>query len=277
LNKEFAIRFIRKIKIPFIRKTLLKYFYTKEGLSLQKFYSFSDDRFFVYEVNDVFIPTEAISWPISFETQLKKCQNESLFGYMPKTGDCIVDIGAGLGEETFLFAKLASDSGRVLAIEPHPDVYQVLLKTISLNKLSNVTALNIAVSDKEEIISLSDNQSSYEMTSVTNSEATEKLQIKANTIGRILSDQGVQQIDLLKVNIEGAEKFIPGNLSKSQVDNIHHIAIACHDFRYRKEGNDFFKTKDIVIKFLVENGFEIQTRSTGIDYLDDWVYGKKIN
>lgn len=255
----------------------LKHLFKKEKLTLQNFYSFYNDRFFIYKINNVFIPTEAIFWPISFETQLKKCQNESLFEYVPKQGDCVIDIGAGLGEETFLFAKLVGNAGKVISIEPHPDVYQVLYKTISFNNFSNVTTLNMAISDKEGTISLSDSQSSYETTSVIKNKTTGALQVKANTIGNILSAKHIEHIDLLKVNIEGAEQFILESLSREQINSIRHIAIACHDFRYRKEGNEFFKTKELVIKFLSENSFEIQTRSTGIDYLDDWVYGKRIN
>ena len=66
-----------------------------------------------------------------------------------KEGQTFVDIGANVGYYSLLASRLVGDKGKVYAFEPAPDVYQVLLKNIELNKCSNVVAINKAVSSKE--------------------------------------------------------------------------------------------------------------------------------
>jgi FkbM family methyltransferase len=63
-----------------------------------------------------------------------------------RKGDTILDVGAHCGYFTLLASKLCGDSGRVFAFEPHPRNYSLLKKNISLNGLSNVTAVQKAVS-----------------------------------------------------------------------------------------------------------------------------------
>ena len=84
----------------------------------------------------------------------------------------------------------------------------------------------------------------------------------------------IKKIDLLKCNIEGAERFVVDSISKEYISRIRNVAIACHDFRYSENQNDFFVTRDYIKQFLLDNSFEIETRNTGIDCLDDWVYGR---
>jgi FkbM family methyltransferase len=247
--------------------------FKKQGLHLQNFYSLNKDRFFIYQVNDHFIPNELLVDKISYEAQFEKCRNESLFAYMPRKGDCIIDIGAGLGEETIYYSHLAGENGNVLAIEANPDVFEVLNNTIRLNKLPNVTSYNIAIYDQNTKINLAEDKGSYEAFYVTEEKNNVVKNIPATRLGDFLRDQKIKRIDLLKVNIEGGERFITDTLGPEHLRMVRHVAIACHDFRYRREGNDFFKTKELVIQFLQQNGFEIQTRSTDTEYLNDWVYG----
>jgi FkbM family methyltransferase len=272
----FFIRLLRKIKTPFIRKWLLKRCFRKYGVHLQDFFSYDNDRFFMYKVDDIFVPDESLYWPVSFTLKLTKCKNESLFGYQPKDGDKIIDIGAGLGEETILFSKLVGDNGRVIAIEANPAVFRILKKTIELNQLKNVDAYNLAIYKEEAMVGLAGTDASYESVFVKQDIQSSINNIKAARLDNFIKENHIDKIDFLKVNIEGGEKFVIDTISPEQLNEIPHVAIACHDFRYRKEGNEFFRTKDHVMQQLLKNGFEIApSRRTGVDYIDDWVYAKK--
>ncbi len=273
MNKALLLKIARKINILSIRKRVLGFLFKKNGLELQHIYSFNNDQFFIYGVNNHFIPNESFTAFISYETQLEKCKNESLFAYQPRRGDIVLDLGAGLGEETLYYSQLVGHKGRVLAIEANPAVFEVLKKTIALNKLSNVSIFNMAVFEKNGTINLSAGYPSYEAGSVTKENNRNTVTIPAIRIDSFLEKQKTERIDFLKANIEGAERYIISTLTTMQVSKIRHIAIACHDFRYHREDNEFYKTKELVISFFAKNGFDIQTRQTGIDYLDDWVYG----
>ena len=45
--------------------------------------------------------------------------------------------------------------------------------------------------------------------------------------------------------------------------------------RYNKGEGDFLKTKEVVVVFLIENGFEILTRNSGNVVFDDYGYALK--
>jgi FkbM family methyltransferase len=273
---DFSLKLVRKIKVPFIRKWFLKYFFKKNGVFLQDIITYDNGKFFLYKVDNIFIPDESLYWPVSFETKLKKCKNESLFAYQPHNGDTIIDIGAGLGEETILFSKLVGDKGRVIAIEANPSVFKILKKVIELNHLKNVYAFNLAIYEKDAMVSLVDAYASYDAVFIKKDVYDKENSVKGVRFDTFLKEQQIDRIDFLKVNIEGGEKFVIDTISTHQLNKIPHIAIACHDFRYRKERNDFFRTKDYVTQQLLKNSFDVsQSRQTGIDYIDDWVYAKK--
>ena len=54
---------------------------------------------------------------------------------------------------------------------------------------------------------------------------------------------------------------------------IKHLAISCHDFRFRQGESEFFKTKQIVVDFLTCNNFKISTQHSSVSMVDDYVYG----
>lgn len=67
------------------------------------------------------------------------CEGEySIFTAMTRPGAVIVEVGANLGAHTVRLAKHATLSGRVIAYEPQPAIFQALCGTIALNSLLNV-------------------------------------------------------------------------------------------------------------------------------------------
>src|ERR1051326_1450100 len=59
------------------------------------------------------------------------------YGYVPKEGDTIIDVGAGTGWETLFFSKRVGPSGRVISIEAHPTTFRCLSKLCRENHLDN--------------------------------------------------------------------------------------------------------------------------------------------
>lgn len=73
----------------------------------------------------------------------------SLFRRVIRPGDVVIDMGAHWGYFTLLAASLCENSGRVYAFEPHPKNFALLNKNIAANHLSNVVAIQKAVSDRK--------------------------------------------------------------------------------------------------------------------------------
>ena len=64
-------------------------------------------------------------------------------------GDTFVDVGANIGAYTIPFAKLVSQTGRVISFEPQRIVSQLLTANVALNELTNVGVFNTAVGNSD--------------------------------------------------------------------------------------------------------------------------------
>lgn len=86
-----------------------------------------------------------------------------LFRKTVKRGMNVVDVGANLGYYTLLAAGLVGDSGSVTTFEPEPNNYALLVKSISINNLRNITAEKLALSsyEGETVLSLSEDPSAH--------------------------------------------------------------------------------------------------------------------
>ena len=67
--------------------------------------------------------------------------------YKPVAGDTVFDIGAHCGVSSYEFSQLVGDTGRVFAMEPDPINFALLQRNIARHNLTNVTALQMALSD----------------------------------------------------------------------------------------------------------------------------------
>lgn len=66
-----------------------------------------------------------------------------------KKGDTYIDVGANVGVTVIPAAKCIGESGRVIAVEPHPAICSYLKENIELNDLSNVQVHNCAVGNQK--------------------------------------------------------------------------------------------------------------------------------
>ena len=205
---------------------------------------------------------------------LRDAEDYWYFGYRPRLGDVVVDIGAGRGEDTFAFSRSVGDAGRVFAIEPHPVSFAVLSKFCRFNELSNVTALNFACVTKSgqlQIETLPNWQSNY----VTERDATPtSFPVEGLSFDYIWRRHGIGRIDLLKMNIEGAERdaLVGARVALEQVRN---VVIAAHDFRADRGEDEWFRTGAFVREFLMECGFRIKARHDSRAWARDHIHGTK--
>jgi FkbM family methyltransferase len=115
-----------------------------------------------------------------------------------------------------IYTKLVKDlanrvgpHGKVIAIEAHPDNFEILNRNIKLNGLTNVIPLNYAVHSKKMKVKL---YSNYTMMSERIREEKDKeefVEVNANALDHILSQQqnGISHADInwIKIDVEGAE------------------------------------------------------------------------
>ncbi len=194
----------------------------------------------------------------------------------PKPGDTVVDIGAGRGEDLIAFSEAVGPTGRVIAIEAHPRTFAVLEHFCRLNRLANVTPLNIAVMDAVGTVTISDTEA-WEENAVSRSDGRAGHVVSANSLGAICAEHAIPTIDFLKMNIEGAEQYALLGM-KDVVDRIGTICVACHDFRADLGHGEEFRTRDFVARFFANHGFTLNSRPHHpMDYVRDHLFGTRGN
>ncbi len=185
--------------------------------------------------------------------------------YRPGNGDIVIDVGAGHGGETFALADMVGPSGRVLAIEAAPETYQRLAALCRLNNWKHVEPIQAAVAAEPGTVTISDG-TPWVATNIFEPGQTE---VPAVTVDDLCRDRGIRNIDWLKMNIEGAEREAINGM-EGIAPGIRHVTIACHDFI----GTDWSKSKDAVIAWLVDHGFNVRERDDAVEpWARDYVYG----
>jgi FkbM family methyltransferase len=133
--------------------------------------------------------------------------------FRPKEADIVVDIGAHVGKYTIIASKMVGSKGKVIAIEAHPVNYDTLKQNIVINKLTNVISLNYAVHSKETMVKLyeSGQEEGFTIYNTIMSERTitprnqKYIEVKANTLDSLLLQNGINQVNWIKIDVEGAE------------------------------------------------------------------------
>jgi FkbM family methyltransferase len=129
-----------------------------------------------------------------------------LFVKLIKTGWTVVDVGANVGFFTLLAAKLTGEMGRVISFEPDPTSYNLLSKSVERNHFGNVSLFQRAISGTDGDRSLHLSATHHKgLHSITRDLGGEKITVQSSKLDTIASKMGIGSIDLLKIDVEGAE------------------------------------------------------------------------
>lgn len=121
----------------------------------------------------------------------------------PDKGDVVIDAGAHYGFYTLHASRLVGDEGIILAFEPHPNNYKGLLMNLHLSRIKNVEGFNIALGDFDGQTKLY--ISSHSGWHSTFFRTKKFLKVKMSKIDTIVNKLGLEKVDLIKIDAEGAE------------------------------------------------------------------------
>jgi FkbM family methyltransferase len=135
----------------------------------------------------------------------------------------VIDGGAHVG----LFALRASaHCSHVIAIEPHPDNYELLEKNLARNGVRNVSAVCKALWTSQDPVRLFDGSDS--MSPSLMPRGTLSHPVEPVRLDEVVSDAG--QVDLLKLDIEGAEFDV---IEKAEDDTLRKIGAVVVELHLR--------------------------------------------
>lgn len=184
----------------------------------------------------------------SEEIQVRSCINEiiisdtyTLTSFQDKKEKVFLDFGANHGVASIILAKQNPES-TVYAFEPDPKCYEYLKENIKLNGLTNLKAFHMAVCKQgihEIELMISPNHSGAN-TVISTVEKQEKFyqkkvktcKVKATSLEKIVSENNIQDIELLKIDCEGAEYDILPNSPVLLSGRIKNMVGEFHEIEY---------------------------------------------
>ncbi|MDE5833357.1 MAG: FkbM family methyltransferase [Desulfovibrio sp.] len=127
-------------------------------------------------------------------------------------GDVVIDAGAYAGDSALYFAQKTGKTGKVYAFEPIPENLQALSETIRLNKAEGaICPAPFALSDGKRILSFSNQHYLSSPLEDGNASGGSTCEVKTIDLDTWALENGVDTIDFLKCDIEGAEMdFLKG-------------------------------------------------------------------
>jgi FkbM family methyltransferase len=163
-------------------------------------------------------------------------------------GDVVLDVGAHVGCVSIYLAKRYPNV-RVIAFEPTPPTFATLVENIRRNHVTNIEAVNKAVSgdgrDLDMVVHLGSN-SGGATSSMSNLDRPEHLRftVPSTTLDDVFRERGIAHCRLLKVDTEGSEHEVL--LNSSALGRITDLRGEFHE-------NAYLRSKGYSIDRLIEH------------------------
>jgi FkbM family methyltransferase len=155
-----------------------------------------------------------------------------------------IDVGANLGSYTAAYLRYIN--GKALMIEPTPILFDSLIKTFENYK--NIHVLHGAITNKTD---LNINLELFDMASVANRVSENGIKVPNYRISEVIKKYNIDEISLLKLDIEGQEYEVIGGLESWILDMTNSISLECHNY--------YGHTNDNVIEKILSHNFNIET------------------
>ncbi len=123
-------------------------------------------------------------------------------------GSTFVDVGANIGTYTVPASAAVGPNGKVIAIEPHPFIFEYLKRNVAGNQLQNVLTVNAAVGATRKNALMRYEKDNPGQTHVISQFHAEATKVPMARLDDILSDLGIANVAYLKIDVEGYELYV---------------------------------------------------------------------
>ena len=166
-----------------------------------------------------------------------------------KKNDTILDIGAHIGLFSIHLSRLAGNGGKVFAFEPTPFTWNVLMTTVKLNKVENISVQPFAVSDSNGSVVFN---VIPDHVGIANSmvaiDHTVPVNVKTITIDSFRSENKIK-INFLKIDVEGAEYFALRGARKTFLEDRPGALLGIHPWQIRSMNSSLEQIWDLLREY----------------------------
>ncbi len=175
---------------------------------------------------------DAITRDVCFTGQYEPQQTAVLRGILGP-GMSFVDVGANWGYYTLCAAYLVGRGGRVVGLEPDPRLYAVLSRNIARNGLQQASAVQVAAAATEGTVQLAgydESGGNFGVSRLVRDGAGRDLfEVRSVSLDQLLANRKLDAVDLVKLDIEGAEALALEGLRNSLAERrVRRLLIELH-------------------------------------------------
>ena len=168
--------------------------------------------------------------------------------------DIVVDLGGNAG---FFAISVAHKARQVYIVEPISTNYEIILENIRLNGYDKkIKAFKLAITDREgtAIFDLTENTPVTSLVITPQEEIIGQEAVRMTALTTFMSENNIERIDFLKVDIEGSEYDIVFNTDNTIFEVIDKIAMELHTIKEH--------SKNEIIERLQLIGYTINCKNT---------------
>lgn len=163
----------------------------------------------------------------------KRDLKRTVFKYCEYRPKVIFDVGANIGVYSFLLSK-KYPYAKIYSFEPVLENFNNLVKNIEANNLKNVIPYNFGFYKEEKIMELgipvSDEKDPRGKGNFRifdyKEELINKVSVKLKVLDDFVSQNNITEIDILKIDVEGAERNIfDGGIDTLKITKMLHIEL----------------------------------------------------
>jgi len=187
--------------------------------------------------------------------------------YEISPNDTVIDVGAYIGTFSIPLSEKLS-SGKIYALEPCLDTFEVLEKNVELNLASNVFIFKLAFFDKVGTTKLYHHPDNKKWAdSITMPFSCSHEMVETTTLEKFMTDNFIEECEFMKVNCEGAEFNFVLSSDKATLRKIKLMLILYHC----DCNKDYSEVQ--LIDHLESSGFKVSLRN--ISKTRGWIVAKK--
>jgi FkbM family methyltransferase len=144
--------------------------------------------------------------------------------------DVIVDIGSNIGGSILYFHQ-EFPTARIIGFEPHPETFAVLEKNVT--DLPLVSVLNCGLGASNARVTVPEESINFGAFSTKGrrrqTEPGKTVECELRRLDDVLQDLGIDKVDLIKIDCEGAEADVFAGLSSRILERCQWIVGELHD------------------------------------------------
>lgn len=146
----------------------------------------------------------------------------------------VIDVGGFAGIYSILLSRLVGPTGRVIAVEPVVENFELLQKNVTHANCTNVRVIHAAASDRNEPVAFRRMRGRYMpygtlAGDVDDPTRYESVSVNGRTLDSVLADEGVSDVALLKIDVEGGEALVLRGLANTIARHRPTLVIEIHD------------------------------------------------